>query len=401
MSLDLQKTAAQLDRFTPQLKDQRAAQALAMAAAQHAFREADAQALETKRQEGRHTWLAAGLDGQLAVAHPPPLLSGDYAVAATDGSHIDVDRHAPARTSLINIGHVLLRYGELADAQLWSTPILYVDEAELVLRDPASHLREQKVEGPLLGLKRTVLELAALADLIDTLPPELPVLALVDGSLIMWGLVTQGYLDFVRQELLENGLLSVLERLRAQAQRRTLAVAGYISLPGSTEVVSALRLHVCPYTPVDCDRHCRTVSAGDRPCDAVAGPYDRDLFGATLAPGQRSATYRSLSSVVTDHYGDHQVRFFYLHVGEEIARVEMPAWCASQAEAVNFAHAALLAQADKGHGYPVALSEAHEQAVVTGQDRASFQLLVEQTLADERLPVFTSQKARSKRTRYV
>jgi len=43
----------------------------------------------------------------------------------------------------------------------------------------------------------------------------------------------------------------------------------------------------------------------------------------------------------------------------------------------------------KGHGYPVALSEAHEQAVV------------EDTLATERLPVVTSEKARTKRTRYV
>ena len=79
----------------------------------------------------------------------------------------------------------------------------------------------------------------------------------------------------------------------------------------------------------------------------------------------------------------------------------MPLWCAQETKVVDFTHAALCAQVEKGHGYPVALSEAHEQAVVTTQDRRNFQLLVEQALADERLPVFTSQKARSKRTRYV
>ena len=401
MSLDLQKTASQLDRLTAQLANQRAARATALAQARRILQEADPHELKRKQEAGRYTWLAAALESDLAASYPPPPLSGDYAVAATDGSHIDVDRHAPARTSLVNIGCVLLRYGELPDAHLWSSPTLYIDESELVLRDQTSELREEALEGPLFGMKRTILELSALADLVDEVSRELPVLALVDGSLIMWGLAGQGYPDFVRRELLENGLIPVLDRLREQARRRRLAVAGYISLPGGRDVVNTLRLHLCPYTPVDCDRHCRTVHAGERPCDAVAGLYDRDLFGDFLAEGQRTPIYRSLSSVVTQHYGDHAACFFYLHAGEEIARVEVPLWCAQDAGVIGFTHGALLAQAEKGHGYPVALSEAHEQAVVTAQDRQSFQLLVEHALAEERLPVFTSQKARSKRTRYV
>lgn len=401
MSLDLEQTAAQLGRLTGQLRSQRAALAAALTTAQTAIGDADPQELELKRKAGRYTWLAAGLDGQLAGAYTPPPLSGDYAVVATDGSHIGLDRHTPARSSLVNIGNVVLRYGELADAQLWNTPILYTGEAELVLRDPSSELREQALDGPLLGLKRSVLELSALADLVDSLPAQLPVLALVDGSLIMWSLAGQSYPEFVRRELLENGLLPVLERLRSQARSRKLALAAYVSLPGSREVINALRLHICPYAPVDCDRHCRTVHAGDRPCDTVAGLTDRDLFWSVLSPGQRTPLYRSQSSVVTQHYGVHQVRFFYCHAGEEIARVEMPAWSAESPEVVGFAHAALLAQVEKGHGYPVAISEAHEQAVVTSQDRHQFQLLVEEALAHEELPVFTSEKARSKRTRFV
>ena len=401
MSLDLEQTAAQIGRLTGQLRSQRVALASALDMARAAMGDADPLALEEKRKAGRYTWLAAGLDGQLAGAFEPPPLSGDYAVVATDGSHIGLDRHAPARSSLVNIGHVMLRYGELADAQLWNTPTLFADEEELVLRDPASGLREQLLDGALLGVKRTILELTALADLVETVPPDLPVLALVDGSLVLFELAGEGYPEFVRKEFLNNGLLPVLERLRGLAQRRTLAVAAYISLPGSREVINALRLHVCPYTPVDCDRHCRTVRSGERPCDTVAGLTDRDLFWPVLSPGQRTPLYRSQSSVVTKHYGEHQVRFFYCHAGDEIARVEMPEWSAENPEVVGFAHAALLAQVEKGHGYPVALSEAHEQAVVTSQDRHQFQLLVEEALAHERFPVFTSEKARSKRTRYV
>ena len=400
MSLDLHKTAAQLHHLTARLRGQREAQAEALANAQAYLRKADAVRV-AERRPPQFTWLPAGLDGELAEAYAPPVPPVEYVVVATDGSHIDVDRHAPARSSLVNIGHVVLRYGELADAALWSTPILYADEAELALRDPDSGLREQPLEGPLLGIKRTVMEVDALADLVDSLPPKLPVLALLDGSLVLFGLAGQGFPDYVRRELLDNGLIPALDRLRDQAQRRPLAVASYISLPGSKEVVSALRLHACPYTPVDCDRHCRALQPGDRPCDTVHDVTDRHLFDSYLAPGYRTPLYRSLSSVVREHYGEHQVLFFYVHVGEEVARVEMPAWSARAADVLDFAHAGLLAQVAKGHGYPVALSEAHEQAVVTGQDCQHFEALVEDALAAERLPVFTSEKARTKRTRYV
>jgi NurA-like 5'-3' nuclease len=40
----------------------------------------------------------------------------------------------------------------------------------------------------------------------------------------------------------------------------------------------------------------------------------------------------------------------------------------------------MLAQAHKGYGYPVALAEAHNQAVVRGSDRARFFALLEQQL---------------------
>jgi len=47
------------------------------------------------------------------------------------------------------------------------------------------------------------------------------------------------------------------------------------------------------------------------------------------------------------------------------------------------------------------LSEAHEQAVVTGVDRESFWQLVESLMVDEHLPSPTSAKSFSKRTRWV
>ena len=88
-----------------------------------------------------------------------------------------------------------------------------------------------------------------------------------------------------------------------------------------------------------------------------------------------------------------------MNVGDEIARIEMPAWTSE--EGVRLAHAGLLAQTEKGHGYPLALQEAHEQAVINGPDREHFARLLYETVSSERLPAPTSQKARSKRTRFV
>jgi len=68
---------------------------------------------------------------------------------------------------------------------------------------------------------------------------------------------------------------------------------------------------------------------------------------------------------------------------------------------LNLTHSLVLDQCRRGQGYPVALAEAHEQAVVTGVDRETFWQLVESSLVDEHLPTPTSAKSQSKRTRWV
>jgi NurA-like 5'-3' nuclease len=68
---------------------------------------------------------------------------------------------------------------------------------------------------------------------------------------------------------------------------------------------------------------------------------------------------------------------------------------------MNLTHALVLDQCRRGQGYPVALSEAHEQAVVTGADREEFWSLVEESLEEYKLPTYTSIKSRSKKTRWI
>jgi NurA-like 5'-3' nuclease len=105
--------------------------------------------------------------------------------------------------------------------------------------------------------------------------------------------------------------------------------------------------------------------------------------------------------VVTERYGDHEIHFFYLRLDDEIARVEVPRWVARDPELVGLAHALIIDQCNRGQGYPVALSEAHEQAVVTTADRNNFWQLVESGLVAEHLPTPGTGKSRSKRMRWV
>jgi hypothetical protein len=400
MSLDLNKVATQIEGMADSLKSEQKGK---VARLSHALGLLHAKSGEVdslrKRIEGsKTTWLVAGVTNELIGRHKPKSCPPDFAVIAIDGSHIDVDRHSAARCCLINIGSVVLRYGTKPDASLQSEPALYASEQELTILDPLSNA-EQPLEREMLGIKRSVAELQSLAELSQELPPDLPALALIDGSLILFRLAGQP--DYVSKELLENGYLKALDKIKDFSQKKRLALASYISFPRSTEVVNVLRVAVCPYDPPDCDRNCpRSVPASKRECEAVAGIQDSAIFSRILEPGERSATFVSRSSVVQKHYGDNEVRFFYLKGDEEIARVEFPRWVEERG-LLDLVQTLVLDQCRRGQGYPVALSEAHEQAVVTGADREQFQYLVELALSERRLPTTTSAKSRSKKTRWI
>jgi len=353
--------------------------------------------LTRKIADSKTTWLVAGLVDGLDQHYKAPPIPTEFTIIATDGSHIDVDRHKSARCFLINIGTVILHYGASPNAALDSFPCLYSGDEDLVIVPTGVKGREQPIEGTLLGIKRSVDECHQLAELAAELPQNRLTLALLDGSLILWGL--EAYPEFVTEALLDKGFLGYLDDMRRLNNGKKLALASYISFPRSTDVVNALRVALCPHDPADCDHYCPPNRA--RECDTVAGVQDRELFSNLLGQGERSAIFTSQSSIVQKHYGVHQVYFFYIKVDDEIARVEIPQWVAMDENLLNLVHTLVLDQCQRGHGYPVALSEAHEKAVVTGVDREEFWQLVESFLVEERLPSLSSAKSRSKRTRWV
>jgi len=399
MSLDLTRVASQVGELLNRLK-------ASLGERQEHLRYAldtvhkqadDIESLKKKIAASRTTWLVADLVDGLGRHYQAPALPAEFTVIASDGSHIDVDRHRPARCYLINIGSVVLRYGTNPDASLESLPNLYVSDEDLAIAPPDTRGREQPVEGALLGIRRSVDECRRLVELAAELPPGSSTLALLDGTLILWGL--EAYPEFVSEMLLDEGLLDCLSQLKKLNGEKKLALASYISLPRGTDVINTLKVAVCPNNPLDTDKHCKECKT--RECDSVAGIRDRELFAEILGEGERSALFITQSKVVEKRYGEHRVYFFYVNVGDEIARVEIPQWVARNDDLLNLTHGLVIDQCLRGHGYPVALSEAHEQAVVTAADRENFWTLVESSLIDEKLPTYTSAKSRSKKTRWV
>ncbi len=400
MSLDLSKLIDQIVDLANNMKSKEAGRQAKLEFALQTLKSsaADLDALKKRVEESKTTWLVPGLKESIDLRQTAPLCPDDFIVLASDGSHVDVDRHHSARCFLINIGTVKLRYGRDPDAELLNLPSLYFKDGDVTITSDDG--RQIPIEGQLLGIKRSIEECRTLVEKTSELEADLPVLMLLDGSLIFWRLAGQIYQDFIIDELLVNGFLKHLDQLKNLSRSRQLAVASYISFPRSTDIVNLLRLAVCPHQIVDCDRYC----AGKfetRECDVVAGLLDRDLFVSLLAPGERSALFSSRSSVVTRYYGANEVNFFYVRLDGEVARVEVPLWVAEDEKLVGLVHSTVLDQCRLGLGYPVALSEAHEQAVISAAGRQQFWRLTEQVMIEDGIFPTSSAKSESKRARWI
>jgi hypothetical protein len=332
-----------------------------------------------------------------------------HTVIATDGSQIAPSHHEIAYCYLINVGRVVLHYGQNRHPLLDSLPeIVYRPEDLYISRQWGIRTEEW------MGYRRTVSEAVMLAELgaagfrsqdsedrsqksevrsqksedrsqksedrsqddffphrLIASPPHPPTLAMVDGSLIHWFLEP---LPTEARDRILPPMLAAWDQLRTER----IPLVGYLSAARSGEALNFLRLHSCPYIAPDCATHCAGQTE-QAPCQVFAPLRDTALWGLLLEPGQRGAIWRS-SSKILETYGEHTVCFCYVHMGAEIARVEFPLWVAEDETLLNIALSLTLTQVQKGYGYPVALAEAHNQAVVRGGDRSRFFALLEQQM---------------------
>jgi hypothetical protein len=419
--LDLTKLAQQMQGISQQLTLEATATRQRLERAQKLL----AQSYQQQQQlvEQQQTWrdrlsfTAAAPIEPLNLRASIPVPPAAHTVLATDGSQIAPSHHEIAYCYLINVGRIVLHYGQNRLPLLDSLPeVFYRPEDLYVSRQWGIRTEEW------MGYRRTVSEAVVLAELGEEIrrqeaegrgqraevagkaegtqgtgektqnsklkthnfsTPHTPhstphTLAMVDGSLIYW------FLDSLPGEARDRILPPILEAWE-QLRVAGIPLVGYISASRSGEALNFLRLQACPYDTPDCPTHCSGL--GDRegfplahaPCQVLEPLKDAALWAMELQPGQRSPLWRS-SARILDLYGDHHIYFCYIHVGTEIARVEFPAWVAEDANLLDTALSLTLAQVQKGYGYPVALAEAHNQAVVRGGDRSRFFALLEQQM---------------------
>jgi NurA-like 5'-3' nuclease len=121
---------------------------------------------------------------------------------------------------------------------------------------------------------------------------------------------------------------------------------------------------------------------------------------AVLDAEQRSAVFGSASHVQGQYPSGTEIAFFYVKVpgpnGGELGRVEVPQWVADDTTLLDRVHATVLQECKKGEGYPLALSEAHERAVVRASERDAFFRLMERRLRRAGLGPIGSRKRHSK-----
>ncbi|MEM9807219.1 MAG: DNA double-strand break repair nuclease NurA [Cyanobacteria bacterium P01_D01_bin.56] len=333
-----------------------------------------------------------------------------HTVIATDGSQINPSHHEIAYCYLLNVGRIVLHYGQSRFPLLDSQPeVIYRPEDLYASRQWGIRTEEW------MGHRRTVSESVVLGELgqritaVDPRPPQtqstrrrkkagqlsllqgaaVPTLAMTDGSLIYWFL---DQLPVPARDLILEPILAAWDCLR----EARVPLVGYLSASRSSEALNFLRLQSCPHDQPDCQKHCDGQTDG-APCQVFSPLRDVTLWATLLEPGQRGPLFKS-SADILQLYGDHSVYFCHVHVGAEVARVEFPAWVVDDADLFETALSLTLTQVNKGFGYPVALAEAHNQAVVRGGDRNRFFALLEQQMLRAGLQnVGTSYKEARKR----
>ena len=331
----------------------------------------DVDSAKTRIADARTSWLVAGFDESPDRVYELPDIPAKHAVIATDGSQIMPDKHEVTLCYLLNAASIILYYGTGERPFSRTVPKLCYKDEDLFVQPYGG--RRVPVNEKLVGMARTLAEAREMESAIRAAKASgIPSVALWDGSLILWSLQNEppDYREHVLSQYLHT--FEVAEELG-------IPIAGYISNPGSRDFVNSMRVMLCDQSPIDCDL-CKHKERNEvPPCDAIARLKDSTVLTDRLRGGKRSILFGSNSSIL-EKYGRHKVQAFYMDVGRETIRIEVPQWVAKDASLLNLVHGVCYDQAQKGRGYPIALSEAHEHAVVRGPERRAFYEMVERSL---------------------
>lgn len=316
---------------------------------------------ERAQKRQRFDWIGATPTTEaLAQAYPLPPIPPLATVIASDGSQILPDRHDIASYYLINIGSIVYRHGSNQKPEVFKRATLTFEPEDI------TDELDQLVSPGVVNVKRDLAELQILADLAPKYASDAlePVICLIDGRLTLRVID----LPFAQQEDAQRSYIESLNKLREAGA----IVAGYIDRPRSTFVVNLL--HLASLDPQ---------AINEETLSQKRFPYlmDTDVFDF-LEPGERSAIFATKAKG-TEKYeqAGHAIYFFYLNISRNLAapnlvRVEIPAWLTHDPQRLNFLHAMLMRQADLYGGYPYVLARAHELAIIPGEERDAFNMML-------------------------
>ena len=306
-------------------------------------------------------------------AQPLPPVPGNYTLIASDGSQINPNPHEPMHYFLINLGAIEFVGG--------------ADSAPKVHTESQLHFAEYTISGSFtneqVNLQRDKGERLLLAQLA-TKASQHPVLTLTDGPLELWGekvVNVSGGADF-SEDLREY--LKALDELFQLGS----ATAGYVDKPRADLLVRMLEVV-----------HSSNVGRPFR------GVTDAMLLKGLLAFGQRSAVFATQSQSAAQYTDHRALHFFYLNVGRVtpwLARVEIPAWVATNKVLLDGLHSVLVQQTTilGDHTYPYVLHRAHEIALVKFEEHEQVSNMLISEMRDLGIqPGELSQKAAAKRMR--
>ncbi len=266
--------------------------------------------------------------GHNACAHP----ISAYTVVGVDGSQVYPDRSFVAGVcGLINIGGIELAYGAQTSSARFFAATSIVSKVDIErglvfcpeLFDVLRTLQELEVGfAQMLALKER---------------GEASALLLLDGSMIPYGLMLK---NTALQQYFAQCFLGLMQKF----YEHTLPLAWYISAPQS---------------------HVLARLVGEDACS------DAQLLTPFLEDGKTTPIFalaqQSLLGVACGR--EYALSFFYVDCGQEIVRIEGPAWVLQDVASRDFVLAVVKDQVVKGFGYPVALTEAHRQALISAKDR--------------------------------
>ncbi len=291
-----------------------------------------------------------------ALENPAPVT-----VIAADGSQIPYDRHADVEYCLINVGSIQMAQSGGAAPQTTVFSQLLYDEQ---IMSGSGMITEAG-----LALLRDKLERTLQASLAEDAPP--PVVTFTDGPMELWGAHNTESEGAGYQKHLQEYLLA-LRRLHDCGA----IAAGYVDKPSADLVVRLLE--VMQTAEIELSQI--------KTLHSLRRVRDFDLFRLLLQPGERSAVFAIQSPSAAQYTEELALHFFYLNVGRPghswVARVEIPAWIATDCNKLDLLHAVIVRQCQitGARPYPYLLHRAHETAVVSLEERDQVTQMIAQEL---------------------